>query len=142
MNAQEKTEKKYNVAISRLFQIIIELNEAQQNQLLYHAEQLLVTEKRRDIRRSCTIPVNYAANDRVFSNQITNISANGLFIENQQHLTRGDEVIMAFKLTDLDKSLKLRGEIARASQAGIGVAFRNISPHIEEMIRVIVNRKK
>ena len=142
MNAQEKTEKKYNVAISRLFQIIIELNEEQQNQLLCHAEQLLVTEKRRNIRRSCTIPVNYAVNDRVFSNQITNISENGLFIENQQHLKRGDEVIMAFKLKDLDKSIKLRGEIARASQAGIGVAFRNISPHIEEIIRVIVNRKK
>ena len=142
MSAQEKTEKKYNVAISRLFQIIIELKEEQQEELLHHAEQLLVTEKRGDIRRSCAIPVNYAANDRVFSNQITNISANGLFIENQQHLTRGDEVIMAFKLTDFDKSLKLRGEIARASQAGIGVAFRNISPHIEEMIRVIVNRKK
>jgi len=142
MNAQEKTEKKYNVAISRLFQIIIELNEEQQKELLYHAEQLLVTEKRGDIRRSCTIPVKYAANGRVFSNQITNISANGLFIENQQHLTKGDEVIMAFKLADFDKSLKLSGEIARASQAGIGVTFRNISPHIEEMIRVIVNRKK
>jgi len=142
MNAQEKTEKKYNVAISRLFQIIIELNEEQQNQLLYHAEQLLVTEKRRDIRRSCTIPVNYAANDRVFSNQITNISANGLFIETRRSLIKGDDVIMAFNLEGFDKSLKLRGEIARANPAGMGVAFRNMSPHIEEMIRVIVNRMK
>ena len=54
----------------------------------------------------------------------------------------GEEVILAFNLEGFDKSLKLRGNIARANQAGIGVAFKNISPHIEEMMRVIVNRMK
>ena len=98
MSAQEKTGKKYNVVISQLFQIIIELNEEQQKKLLYHAEQLLVKEKRGNIRRSCDIPVNYAANDHVYSNKITNISANGLFIDTRRPLIRGDEVIMAFKL--------------------------------------------
>ena len=142
MSAQEKTRKKYNVVISQLFQIIIELNEEQQKKLLYHAEQLLVKEKRGDIRRSCDISVNYAANDRVYSNQITNISANGLFIETRRPLSMGEEVILAFNLEGFDKSLKLRGKIARANQAGIGVAFKNISPNIEEMIRVIVNRMK
>ena len=142
MSAQEKTRKKYNVVISQLFQIIIELNEEQQKKLLYHAEQLLVKEKRGDIRRSCDIPINFAANDHVYSNKITNISANGLFINTRRPLIRGDEVIMAFKLGGLDKSLKLRGEIARANQAGIGVAFKNISPHTEEMIRIILDRMK
>ncbi len=76
------------------------------------------------------------------ANKITNISANGLFIETPRPLIRGDEVIMAFKLDGFDKSLKLRGEIARANQTGIGVTYKNISPHIEEMIRSIVNRMK
>ena len=142
MSAQEKTEKKINDVISKLFQIVSELNQEQQKEILHHAEQLLVKDKRENIRRSCDISVNYAANDRVYSNQITNISANGLFIETRRSLIMGDEVIMAFKLEGFDKSLKLRGEIARANQAGIGVAFKNISPHIEEMIRVIVNRMK
>ena len=142
MSAQEKMDKKYNVAISKLFQIIIELNQEQQNELLYHAEQLLVKEKREGIRRSCDIPINYAANDHVYASKITDISANGLFIDTRRPLIRGDEVIMAFKLKGFDKSLKLRGDIARANQAGIGVAFKNISPHLEEMIRIIVNRMK
>ena len=142
MRAQEETQKKYNVVISKLFQIIIELNQEKQNELLYHAEQLLVNEKRGDIRRSCDIPINYAANDHVYSSKITDISANGLFIDTRCPLIRGDEVLMAFRLEGFDKSLKLRGEIARTNQAGIGVAFKNISPHIEEMIRVIVNRMK
>ena len=142
MSSQEKMGKKYNVVISQLFQIIIELNEEQQKKLLYHAEQLLVKEKRGDIRRSCDIPINFAANDHVYSSKITDISANGLFIDTRRPLIRGDEVIMAFKLEGFNKSLKLRGEIARTNPAGIGVAFKNISPHIEEMIRVIVNRMK
>ena len=142
MSAQEKTEKKFSPVISELFQIVSELNQEQQKEILDHAEQLLVKEKRENIRRSCDIPVNFAANDRVYSNQITNISANGLFIDTRRPLIRGDEVIMAFKLEGFDKSLKLRGEIARANPAGMGVAFRNMSPHIEEMIRVIVNRMK
>jgi hypothetical protein len=49
---------------------------------------------------------------------------------------------MAFKLEGFDKSLRLKGEVARANQAGVGVAYKNVSPHIEEMIRVIVNRMK
>jgi Tfp pilus assembly protein PilZ len=142
MSAQEKTVKKYNVAISKLFQIIIELDEEQQVELLSHAEQLLVKEKRGDIRRYCDIPVNYAANDHVYASKITDISANGLFIDTRRPLIRGDEVIMAFRLDGFDKSLKLTGEIARTNQAGIGVAFKNISPHTEEMIRTIVNRMK
>ena len=142
MSAQEKTEKKITDVISKLFQIVSDLNQAQQKEILHHAEQLLVEDKRENIRRSCDIPVNFAANDRVYSNQITNISANGLFIETRRSLIKGDDVIMAFKLEGFDKSLKLRGEIARANPAGMGVAFRNMSPHIEEMIRVIVNRMK
>mgnify|MGYP001823699680 CR=1 FL=1 len=142
MSAQEKTDKKYNVVISKLFQIIIELNQAQQKELLYHAEQLLVKEKRENIRRSCDIPVNYAANDQLYASKITNISANGLFIDTRRPLIRGDEVIMAFKLEGFNKSLKLRGEIARTNPAGIGVAFKNMSPHTEEMIRMILDRMK
>ena len=142
MRAQEETQKKYNVVISKLFQIIIELNQEQQMELLNYAEQLLVKEKREGIRRSCDIPVNYAANDHLYSSKITNISANGLFIDTRRPLIRGDEVIMAFRLEGFDKSLKLRGEIARTDPAGIGVAFKNMSPHTEEMIRMILDRMK
>ena len=142
MSTQEQTQQEKNAILTKLFQIAVELNEDQQKELLDLAEQLLIEDKRENIRRSCNIPVSYAANDRVYSNQITNISANGLFIETRRSLIRGEEVIMAFKLVGFDKSLKLRGEITRANQSGVGVAYKNVSPHIEEMIRVIVNRMK
>ena len=142
MDTQKKTEKKYNIIISKLFQVVIELGEEQQKELLQHAEALLVQEKRNNIRKSCNIPINYAANDRVYANQITNISASGLFIETRRPLIKGDEVIMNFRLEGFDKSLKLRGEIARTAQMGFGVEFKNTSPHIEDMIRYIVKQMK
>ena len=142
MSTQEQTQQEKNATLTKLFQIAVELNEDQQEELLSHAEQLLIEDKRENIRRSCNIPISYAANDRVYSNQITNISANGLLIETRRSLIRGEEVIMAFNLEGFDKSLKLRGEITRANQSGVGVAYKNVSPHIEEMIRVIVNRMK
>ena len=128
--------------MSKLFEIAIQLGEEQQKELLMHAESLLVKEERANIGKACNIPINYALNDRVYTNQITNISANGLFIETHKPLVKGDEVIMTFRLDGFDKSLKLRGEVTRTAQTGAGVEFKNISPHVIDMIRFIVKKMK
>jgi len=142
MNAEEKATKKYNVVLSKLFQVVINLGEEQQEALLRHAEELLVKDKRSGIRRSCNIPINYAAYDRVYSNHIKNISPKGLFIETQRPLLVGDEIIMTFRLEGFDKPLKVRGEIAHATRFGVGVEFKNISPYIEEMLGNVIKRMK
>lgn len=142
MSVQDKTEKINHITISRLIEIAIQLDEEQQKELLRHAESLLVIEKRTNIRKACNIQINYASNDRVYTNQITNISANGLFIETNKSLVRGDELIMTFRLDGFDKSLKLKGEVARTVQTGVGVELKNISPHVEDMIRFIVKNMK
>jgi len=142
MNVQEKAIKKYNIVISKLFQVVINLDEQQQEALLSHAEELLVKEKRAGIRKSCRIPINYAAYDRVFSNHITNISPHGLFIETQRPLLIGDEIIMTFRLEGFDKPFKVRGEIAHASRLGVGVEFKDISPYVEEMLETVIKQMK
>ena len=142
MKADEKATKKYNVVISKLFQIVINLDEEQQEALLNHAEDLLSKEKRLAIRKSCTIPINFAAYDRVYSSHIKNISSNGLFIETQRPLLVGDEIIMTFRLDGLDKPLKLRGEIAHATRLGVGVEFKDISPYIEELLKTVIKGMK
>ena len=142
MNAEENATKKYNVVISKLFQVVINLGEEQQEALLRHAEELLVKEKRYGIRKSCSIPINYAAYDRVYSNHIKNISSNGLFIETQRPLLVGDEIVMTFRLDGFDKPFKIRGEIAHATRSGVGVEFKDISPYIEEMLQTVIKRMK
>ena len=142
MNAQKKTIKKYNVIISKLFQTIINLEEEQQLALLHHAEKLLVKEKRAKLRKSCSIPINFSAYNRVYSNHITNISPKGLFIGTQKPLMVGDEILMSFQLEGFERVLKVRGEIAHATRTGVGVEFKNISPYVEEMLSVVIDRMK
>jgi len=142
MNAEEKTTKKYNVVISKLFEVVINLGEEQQEALLRYAEELLIKEKRSGIRKPCSIPISYAAYDRVFSNHIKNISPYGLFIETQRPLLVGDEIVMTFRPDGFDKPFKVRGEIAHATRSGVGVEFKEISPYIEEMLRSVINGMK
>jgi Tfp pilus assembly protein PilZ len=142
MSAQNQTIKKYNVVISKLFQIVIDLTEEQQLALLRHAEDLFVKEKRLNIRKSCDIPINYATDYRVYTNHIKNISHSGLFIETQRPLIIGDEIVMTFRLDGFNKPLKIKGEIAHATRKGVGVEFKDISPYIEEMIDILLRRMK
>jgi len=142
MAAENKATKKYNVVISQLFQIVINLGEEQQEALLRHAKELLVKEKRSGIRMPCNIPISFAAYDRVYSSHIKNISSQGLFIDTQRPLLVGDEIVMTFRLDGIDKPLKVRGEIAHATRAGVGVEFKDISPYVEEMLHTVIKRMK
>ena len=142
MNAEKKETKKYNFLISKLFEVVINLGEEQQEALLRYAEELLSKEKRSGTRKPCWIPINYAAYDRVFSNHIKNISPNGLFIATQRPLFVGDEIVMTFRLEGFDKPFKVRGEIAHATRSGVGVEFKDISPYIEEMLRNVIKGMK
>jgi len=142
MNVKKKAIKKYNVAISKLFEIVINLGEEQQEALLRYAEELLVKEKRSGIRKPCRIPINFAAYDRVYSNHIKNISSSGLFIETQRPLLVGDEILMTFRMEGIDKPIKVKGEIAHATRSGVGVEFKEISPYIEGMLRTVLKRIK
>ena len=142
MSAQESRSKKYNAAITKLFQIVIDLTEEQQIKLLRHAEDLLAEDKRYSLRKSCDIPVNYAKDCRVYTNNISNISQSGLFIDTQKPLAVGAEIIMTFRLDGFDKPLKIKGKIAHSSDKGVGVEFKNVSPYIEEMIDILIRRMK
>lgn len=142
MNAQRKTIKTYNVTISKIFQIVVKLNEEQQQSLLRHAEALLFGDKRKGVRKTCNIPVNYASDNRVYSNHIRNISKGGVFIETQSPLVSGEEIYMTFRLDGFERALKVKGEITQTSRTGAGIAFKGVSPYIAEMIAALVKRMK
>ena len=142
MSASEKKAKKYNVILAKLFQVVINLDEEQQQALLHHAEELLVREKRGGFRVPCRIPINYAAYDRLYSNHIKNISPGGLFIQTRRPLLVGDEIIMTFRLEGNEKPLKLKGEIAHTDRDGVGVEFTDISPEVEETLRALLQHLK
>ena len=133
--------KKYNIVIYKLFNLILNMNAAQQVRLFEKAEKIF-HERRSDVRKSCKIPVRYATDDRIYSNDIINISPNGVFIKTQKPLFVGEEILMNFELKGFNEPLKLTGEVVHANRTGIGVQFKDVSHLLAEMIGVIVDRMK
>ena len=134
--------KKYNVTIPKLFETILKLNQEQQVRLLTYAEKLLVKDKRMAVRKECHITVSYATSNKMFLDHVVNISKSGLFIETQKPLIVGDEVLMSFNMQGYDRPIKIKGEIVYANRLGVGVAYKEISPYIVEMIDTLVKRIK
>jgi Tfp pilus assembly protein PilZ len=140
MSTPAKNEKKYSTLIYKLFNIVLSLSEEQQMTLLKQAEELFLAEKRSFGRKDCKIPVYYATYDRVYSNYIKNISRNGLFIKTQRPLFVGEEILMTFRLKGFDKPIKIKGEVAHATRAGIGVEFKNASPFLMEVLGILIDQ--
>ena len=81
--------KHYNVTISELIKLILRLNEEHQEELLKKGRELLLKEKRAP-RKLCKIPVKYKTFDRVYSDQIMNISQSGVFIKTRRPIFVGE----------------------------------------------------
>ena len=110
--------------------------------LLKYAEELLIEDKRNSIRKPCQIPINFASQNQIFTDQIKDISKSGLFIETTKPLFVGERVIMSFNMNGYDRPFKIRGEIVHANRFGVGVEYRQISPYITDMIGTLVERIK
>jgi len=129
-----------NAVVSKLISVVPKLNQKQQLILLRTAEKMLTVEKRANIRKPCSIIVDYAFDNRAFVNYIKDISTKGLFIETQQPVKVGHIISMTFSLPGFEKSLKIKGEISRITTQGAGIKFIELSPYQEEMIGSIVER--
>ena len=133
--------KQYNVTISKLFKLILKLNEAHQKALLKKGEELLLREKRAP-RKSCRIPVRYTTFDRVYSDRIMNLSRNGVFIQTQRPIFVGEEIIIDFKIEGFTKPLKIKGKVVRASRSGVGIEFKNVSLSLSKIMAAIFDQMK
>ena len=122
--------KKYNIVIKKLFDAILKLNEEQQMQVMIYVEELLADNKRTFVRKACDIPISYATQNRVYSDRITDISKNGLFIETKTPLNVGEVIMLSFNMQGYDRPFKIKGEVAHSNQRGIGVEFRENNLYI------------
>ena len=138
MNPSQKDQrvKHYNVTISKLIKLILRLNEEHQEALLKKGQELLSKEKRAP-RKSCRIPVKYKTFDRVYSDQIMNISQSGVFIETRRPIFVGEEILMDFKIEGIRKALRIEGKVVHASSRGVGIEFKNVDPSLSQILPAI-----
>ena len=134
--------KKYNITVKKLFDAILKLNQEQQTQVMIYVEELLAENKRISVRKACNIPISYATQDRIYSDNISDISKSGLFIETRRPLNVGEEIVLTFNMHGYDRAFKINGDIVRSNQQGIGVEFKEVKPYIAEMLGALVERIK
>ena len=142
MSIFNKKFKKYNLTLKKLFDAILKLSHEQQTQVMGFVERLLAENKRISIRKACDIPISYATQNRIYSDNIADISKSGLFIETMMPLNVGEEVVLSFSMHGYDRPFKIKGDIVRSNQNGIGVEFKEVKPYIAEMLGALVERIK
>ena len=138
MKASTKDQKikQYNVTISELIKLILNLNEEHQEALLKKGRELLSKEKRAP-RKSCKIPVKYQTFDRVYSDRIMNISQSGVFIDTRRPIFVGEEILMDFQIEGVNKALRMEGKVVHASSRGVGIEFKKVDPTVSQILPAI-----
>jgi len=137
-SAKEHKVTQYNVTISELIKLIVDLNEEHQVALLKKGRELLSKEKRAP-RKSCKIPVKYKTFDRVYSDEIKNISQSGVFIETRRPIFVGEEILMDFKIEGVNNTLRIKGKVVQASNRGVGIEFQNVDPTLAQVLPAILD---
>jgi hypothetical protein len=138
MSVSEIKFQKYNIYMTMLFNLIINLNPEEHRFLLKKVEKLILKEKRASARKVCRIPVKYFYDDRVFNNFILNISRNGCFIETPKPLAVGEIILMDIQVDGDDESIRIRGEVAHANRGGMGIEFKDVTSNLAEKLGILI----
>jgi Tfp pilus assembly protein PilZ len=140
MSLSEIKFQKYNIYMTKLFNLILTLNPEEQRFLLKKVENLILTEKRSSARKVCRLPVKYFYCDRVFNHIIVNISRDGCFIEAKKPLSVGAKVLLQIQLDGDDESIRIKGEVANANRMGMGIEFEEVSSDLLEKLGNLLYR--
>jgi len=79
--------------------------------------------RRKELRTPCLIPVHYNINRRPYSSFILDINEGGVFIETDRAFPSGDKIMLKFLDPYSRRSSLINGSIAWSSDAAIGVKF-------------------
>jgi Tfp pilus assembly protein PilZ len=123
-NSEELSEK--SSVTARLMALISNIPEGQQRALLSQLEAHQNGNRREHLRAPCFLAVDYANQDQVFKGFIQDISAGGVFIKPRTSFSVGEEITLTFSPPDHQEPLKIKGEIVRSDQLGIGVKFKTV----------------
>lgn len=112
--------------ITRLFEIITNISEANRRQLLNVLEKNIQSKfslRRKHHRQPYKINVDFTIDDFPFRFFTLNISKSGVFIETDLPFLNNKELSIVFELPGCENPIKAKGEIVRTDSAGIGVKF-------------------
>ena len=143
-----------NDVSNHLYKLIVEMTEEQQIILLEHMGQMPEVElpiltvsleengasMRENPRKPCLINANYRIQDRNYKSYILDISIGGVFIETDERVGLGKEILLKFSLPHQPQPFTLAGNIAWSGPKGFGVKFNKISSVQMEVLKSFVEQ--
>ncbi|MCF8024637.1 MAG: PilZ domain-containing protein [Desulfobacteraceae bacterium] len=115
---------------AELIDTVLELSATQQRELLAELKARRGEARRKFSRRPYRDAVQFSAGGKLFNGSFRNVSDNGAFVEtlksDLQRLEPGAQITVSFEHPYNSRYIKRTGEIARASQEGIGIRFHNL----------------
>ena len=112
--------------ITRLFEIITNISEANRRQLLKVLEKNLQSKfslRRKYARQPYKVNVDFTIDDFPFTSFTHNVSKGGAFIETNLPFLHNKDLAIELELPGYEDRIKTKGKIVRSNPAGVGVKF-------------------
>jgi transcriptional regulator of heat shock response len=91
-------------------------------------------QKRDYARKQLSGEVDLVIQDRVYKQQMENISASGVFVRMKGKFETGAKVRFVLNLPETKNTLKLTGHITRVADDGIAIRFDNTTPYFQSFL--------
>ena len=127
MSLSEIKLQKYNIHMTKLFNLVLNQSSEEQRFLLKNIAKLNLKERRAYPRKVCRIPVRYSNNEGIFNNFIVNISLGGCFIETQKPFSVGEKFLMDIQFDGDTKPNRVIGKVTNSNRMGMGIEFEIVS---------------
>ena len=141
-----------NNVTKHLFKLIVELPHEQQTQMMEQMHQRpnqqrpirtvsleeTGTSMRENARKPCLINANYIIEDRNFQSSILDISIGGVFIETNERLPVGQNMVLKFSLPNYSKQFVFNGKIAWSGPRGFGLQFDEVTPLQGDILKTYI----
>jgi Tfp pilus assembly protein PilZ len=96
--------------------------------------QMVDTTRRQYLRKPCLMAVDYSSDGIVHKGFITNVSANGVFVEAAKTADVGRRITLTFSSPGLDIPIKISGRIVWNAPKGIGIALSAENKNLRSMM--------
>jgi Tfp pilus assembly protein PilZ len=106
-----------------IFKKINRMSDAEIREFYHEFKEERHGKPRKNDRKEFSMIVDYSVNDRYYRDFIRDISESGLFIKTPQMFSAGQRIKMTFMSPDYQKPFKIKGEIVRVHEDGVGVKF-------------------
>lgn len=107
--------------------------------MTFYEENGLPENRREHARKTCSILLSYKTGDNPYKeSSILDISAGGVFIQTDEDLSIGEQVMLNVKYLSVQEPFTVMGKVVSKKKEGVGVRFESLPPHHKDVLNFIM----